>query len=251
MRNSGPTRVYPPLQTCGAKHWRVFAPPDPSRKPSPRPGLRRMLLPLGPVAVFGASNFPLAYSTMGTDAASALAAGCPVIVKGHPLHPGTGEIAAQVVAEAVRASPFPNGWFSFLHAGGDRERDIGSELLEHPCVREPYSQLEQEGFEVTVAPVDEFGEGDYGSGEHEPPPPGAYSGSRDPVVDAADGAWDSGEEPEGYRDADPTPPPAPTGDYVEQEGYRDPDTSRFPEGLRGLGPASSVEDEVREDLPDH
>lgn len=103
----------------------------------------------------------------------------------------------------------------------------------------------------TAGPVDEFGEGDYGSGEHEPPPPGAYSGSRDPVVDAADGAWDSGEEPEGYRDADPTPPPAPTGDYVEQEGYRDADTSRFPEGLRGLGPASSVEDEVREDLPDH
>ncbi len=109
--------------------------PQPARKPNPRPGIRRMLFPLGPVAVFGASNFPLAYSTIGTDSASALAAGCPVIVKGHPLHPATGEITAQIVAEAVRESPYPNGWFSFLHAGGDREREIGNELLEHPCVR--------------------------------------------------------------------------------------------------------------------
>lgn len=109
--------------------------PKPGRKPNPRPGLRRMLVPLGPVAVFGASNFPLAYSTMGTDAASALAAGCPIIIKGHPLHPGTGEMTAQVVASAVRDSGFPPGWFSFLHAGGDREQAIGLELLNHPCVR--------------------------------------------------------------------------------------------------------------------
>lgn len=107
----------------------------PGRKPSPRPGLRKLLIPLGPVAVFGASNFPLAYSTMGTDAASALAAGCPVIVKGHPLHPATGEVTAHIVAEAIRAAGFPPGWFSFLHAGGEREQPIGRELLEHPCVR--------------------------------------------------------------------------------------------------------------------
>ena len=134
-RTTSTLRLFADVIEDGSWQRPAIDTPDPSRKPSPRPGLRRMLLPLGPVAVFGASNFPLAYSTMGTDAASALAAGCPVIVKGHPLHPGTGEIAAQVVAEAVRASPFPNGWFSFLHAGGDRERDIGSELLEHPCVR--------------------------------------------------------------------------------------------------------------------
>ena len=109
--------------------------PEPGRKPSPRPGLRTLLMPLGPVAVFGASNFPLAYSTMGTDSASALAAGCPVIVKGHPLHPATGEITAQIVSETVRAAGFPDGWFSFLHAGGEREQPIGKELLEHPCVR--------------------------------------------------------------------------------------------------------------------
>lgn len=108
---------------------------DPTRKPIPKPTLRKMLLPLGPIAVFGASNFPFSYSTMGTDSASALAAGCPVIVKGHPLHPGTGEIVAQVVAGAVRDAGFPDGWFSFLHAGDEREHSIGTELLGHPCVR--------------------------------------------------------------------------------------------------------------------
>lgn len=117
--------------------WKQIAidPPDPRHKPNPRPGLRRMLVPLGPVAVFGASNFPLAYSTAGTDTASALAAGCPVIVKGHPLHPGTGELVAQVVAGAVRDAGFPPAWFSYLHAGGARELPIGVELVRHPCIR--------------------------------------------------------------------------------------------------------------------
>lgn len=117
--------------------WRRIAidPPEPKRRPTPRPGLRRMLMPLGPVAVFGSSNFPLAYSTAGTDTASALAAGCPVIVKGHPLHPATGELVAQAVCGAVRDAGFPPGWFSFLHAGGAREHTIGAELVKHPCVR--------------------------------------------------------------------------------------------------------------------
>ncbi len=117
--------------------WKRIAidPPEPKRRPAPRPGLRRMLIPLGPVAVFGSSNFPLAYSTAGTDAASALAAGCPVIIKGHPLHPGTGELVAQAVSGAVRDAGFPRGWFSFLHAGGSREHPIGAELVRHPCIR--------------------------------------------------------------------------------------------------------------------
>ena len=117
--------------------WRRIAidTADPKRRPTPKPDLRRMLVPLGPVAVFGASNFPLAYSTAGTDSASALAAGCPVIVKGHPLHPGTGELVAQAVCGAVRDAGFPDGWFSFLHAGGGREKEIGAELVRHPCVR--------------------------------------------------------------------------------------------------------------------
>jgi len=97
--------------------------------------LRSMLRPLGPVVVFGASNFPIAYGTLGTDAGSALAAGCPVIIKGHPLHPGTGEIAAWAAIDAVSRCEFPEGWFQFVHAGGAREAEIGAELVRHPCVR--------------------------------------------------------------------------------------------------------------------
>jgi alpha-ketoglutaric semialdehyde dehydrogenase len=134
-RTTSTLRLFAAVILEGSWQRPAIDSPDAARRPTPRPGLRSLLVPLGPVAVFGASNFPLAYSTMGTDSASALASGCPVIVKGHPLHPGTGEIAAQVVADAVRASPFPPGWFSFLHTGGEREHQIGTELLEHPCVR--------------------------------------------------------------------------------------------------------------------
>jgi NADP-dependent aldehyde dehydrogenase len=82
---------------AGTWSRRVDDPAQPERVPVPRPSLRRELVALGPVAVFGASNFPLAYSTAGGDTASALAAGCPVVVKGHPLHPGTGEMVAAAI----------------------------------------------------------------------------------------------------------------------------------------------------------
>lgn len=108
---------------------------QPSRRPIPKPDLRRMLRPLGPAAVFGASNFPLAYSTAGGDTASALAAGCPVVVKGHPAHPGTGELVAQAITAAVAQRGFHPGTFSFLHSGGARERGVGEELIRHPCIR--------------------------------------------------------------------------------------------------------------------
>lgn len=108
---------------------------DGSRRPIPKPDVRRMLRPLGPVGVFGASNFPLAYSTAGGDTASALAAGCPVVVKGHPSHPGTGELVGHAIAAAVAACALPAGVFSFLHAGGARETEVGLELVRHPCIR--------------------------------------------------------------------------------------------------------------------
>src|SRR5438270_175173 len=76
---------------------------NPDRKPMPKPDLRRMLIPLGPVVVFGASNFPLAYSVAGGDTASALAAGCPVVVKAHPAHPGTSELVARAIGAAIEA----------------------------------------------------------------------------------------------------------------------------------------------------
>jgi NADP-dependent aldehyde dehydrogenase len=100
----------------------------------PAHDLRSALLPLGPVAVFGASNFPLAYGVAGGDTASALAAGCPVIVKGHPSHPGTGEIAAHALAAGVRAAGIDPGVFSYLHSGGEREMDVGSQLVAHPSL---------------------------------------------------------------------------------------------------------------------
>lgn len=108
---------------------------DSKRKPVPKPDLRRMLRPLGPVVVFGAANFPLAYSTGGGDTASALAAGCPVIVKGHPAHPGTGEAVAHAIAKAIKNLRMHPGTFSFLHAGGQRVNTIGERLVLNPCVR--------------------------------------------------------------------------------------------------------------------
>lgn len=105
---------------------------DLARAPMPKPDLRRMLVPLGPVAVFGASNFPLAYSVAGGDTASALAAGCPVIVKGHPAHPGTSEMVGRVVFDAVQLLGLPAGTFSLLHG---RTHDTGAALVKHAAIK--------------------------------------------------------------------------------------------------------------------
>lgn len=90
----------------------------PDRTPLPRPDLRMIMRPIGPVAVFGASNFPLAFSTAGGDTASALAAGCPVVVKGHPAHPGTSEIVAQAIHAAIEAQNVDPGIFALLQDSG-------------------------------------------------------------------------------------------------------------------------------------
>jgi NADP-dependent aldehyde dehydrogenase len=103
----------------------------PDRQPLPRPDIRMMQRAVGPVAVFGASNFPLAFSTAGGDTASALAAGCPVVVKGHPAHPGTGEIVAQAVDAAVKACGLHPGVFSLIQGVGT---DLGSALVQHPLI---------------------------------------------------------------------------------------------------------------------
>ncbi len=104
----------------------------PDRKPLPRADVRSMLRPLGPVAVFGASNFPLAFSVAGGDTASALAAGNPVVVKAHPAHPGTSEIAGRVIQQAVKESGLPTGVFSLLFDAGI---DVGVALVEHPGIK--------------------------------------------------------------------------------------------------------------------
>jgi NADP-dependent aldehyde dehydrogenase len=104
----------------------------PDRKPLPRPDLRRMLIPIGPVVVFGASNFPLAFSVAGGDTASALAAKNPVIVKAHPAHPGTSELVASAITRAVQKSGLPAGTFSMLH-GVDPAVSI--KLVRHPAAK--------------------------------------------------------------------------------------------------------------------
>ncbi len=96
----------------------------PDRTP-PRPDLKMVERPIGPVGVFGASNFPLAFSTAGGDTAAALAAGCPVVVKGHPAHPGTGELVAEAIAEAIEACGMPKGIFSLVQ-GSTREVGAGT-----------------------------------------------------------------------------------------------------------------------------
>ena len=103
-----------------------------NREPLPKPDLRKMLMPLGPVVVFGASNFPLAYSTAGGDTAAALAAGCPVIVKSHPMHSGTGELVASAIIKAAKKTGMPDGVFSNLNSGGI---EVGTQLVQHPQVK--------------------------------------------------------------------------------------------------------------------
>ncbi len=104
----------------------------PDRQPLPRPDLRLTHRPIGPVAVFGASNFPLAFSTAGGDTASALAAGCPVIVKGHPAHPGTGELVARAIVAAAARCGMPKATFQFVQGAG---QDVGEALVQHPNIR--------------------------------------------------------------------------------------------------------------------
>ena len=103
----------------------------PDRSPLPRPDLKMIQRPIGPVAVFGASNFPLAFSTAGGDTAAALAAGCPVVVKGHPAHPGTGEIIAEAVHAAMEKTGVHTGVFSLVQDG---DRETGAALVQHPLI---------------------------------------------------------------------------------------------------------------------
>jgi NADP-dependent aldehyde dehydrogenase len=130
-RTTGQLRTFAALVEEGSWVEARLDSPLPDRKPLPRPSLRSMLRPLGPVAVFGPSNFPLAFSVAGGDTASALAAGCPVIVKAHSAHPGTSEMAAEVVQQAVDGAGLPEGVFSLLFDAGI---EVGAALVRHPLV---------------------------------------------------------------------------------------------------------------------
>lgn len=105
---------------------------EPNRKPLPKSAFRKIAIPLGPVVVFGASNFPFAYSAAGGDTASALAAGCPVVVKSHPFHAGTSNLVAQLIQQAARETQMPDGAFAHLNASGF---EVGTSLVAHPLTK--------------------------------------------------------------------------------------------------------------------
>ena len=132
VRTTGQCRMFADLVEQGS--W-VEARVDtalPDRTPLPKPDIRKMLVPIGPVVVFGAANFPLAYSTAGGDTASALAAGCPVIVKAHPAHAATSELVAGAIKKAIDKTGMPKGVFHHLHGNGF---DAGQALVKHPLTK--------------------------------------------------------------------------------------------------------------------
>jgi NADP-dependent aldehyde dehydrogenase len=131
-RTVGQLRLFAEVIREGSWVDARIDPALPDRKPLPRTDLRRMLLPLGPVVVFGSSNFPLAFSVAGGDTTSALAAGNPVIVKAHRAHPGTSEMVATAIVQAVERCGLPHGVFSMLHGAG---AEIGIALVKHPLTR--------------------------------------------------------------------------------------------------------------------
>jgi 2,5-dioxopentanoate dehydrogenase len=105
---------------------------DPNRAPAPKPDLRKMMVPLGPVVVFGSSNFPFAFSVAGVDTAPALAAGNPVVVKAHPGHPGVSDLMAQAIVKAAQRTQMPEGVFSMLFDNG---YEVGTALVKHPATK--------------------------------------------------------------------------------------------------------------------
>lgn len=130
-RTTGQLRKFAGLLREGSYVDAIIDSAQPDRVPAPRPSIRRMLVPIGPIAVFAASNFPYAFSVAGGDTASALAAGCPVIVKAHPGHPATSERVAQAIRQAVAAEGFPPGAFSLIQ--GD-QIEVGQALVTHPGI---------------------------------------------------------------------------------------------------------------------
>jgi 2,5-dioxopentanoate dehydrogenase len=127
-RTLGQLRMFANLIKEGSWVNATIDPAMPDRAPLPRPDLRSMEYPLGPVVVFGASNFPLAFSVAGGDTAAALAAGCPVIFKAHPSHLGTSELVGKAIQNAAIKTQMPDGVFSLLF---DHGTEIGQALVKH------------------------------------------------------------------------------------------------------------------------
>ncbi|POX38040.1 aldehyde dehydrogenase (NADP(+)), partial [Streptomyces sp. Ru73] len=131
-RTTGQLRMFAEVLGEGSWHGARIDPAQPDRAPQPRVDIRQRRIPLGPVAVFGASNFPLAFSVLGGDTASALAAGCPVVVKAHEAHLGTSELAARAIRAAIADTGLPEGVFSLLVGAG---HDTGTRLVTDPRIQ--------------------------------------------------------------------------------------------------------------------
>ncbi|EHH67544.1 aldehyde dehydrogenase (NADP(+)) [Gluconobacter morbifer] len=130
-RTMGQLRMFAQELRAGRCFDIRIDPALPDRTPMPRPDLRQIRIGIGPVAVFGASNFPLAFSVAGGDTASAFAAGCPVVVKAHPAHPGTSELVGRAIQTAVKKNGLPDGTFSLL---GGPDHELGAALVRHPAI---------------------------------------------------------------------------------------------------------------------
>lgn len=128
-RTTGQLRAFGNLLREGSYVEAIVDTAMPDREPLPRPDIRRMQFPLGPVAVFSASNFPFAFAVAGGDTASAWAAGCPVVVKGHPGHPGTSELFGHAINRAIDKMQFPRGFFSLIQGS---TAEVGQTLVLHP-----------------------------------------------------------------------------------------------------------------------
>lgn len=131
-RTCGQLRMFADLVEEGSWVNALIDHAQPDRQPVPKPDIRNMQQAVGPIVVFTASNFPLAFSTAGGDTASALAAGCPVIVKAHESHPGTNALVSEAIQKAARKTNMPDGVFSSLNAIGFK---VGTALVQHPLVK--------------------------------------------------------------------------------------------------------------------
>lgn len=131
-RTTGQLRMFAKMLQEGSWVRAVIDTADAQRQPLPKPDIRLTVVPIGPVAVFGASNFPLAFSTAGGDTASALAAGCPVVVKAHGSHPGTSMLVAEAINAAIKSCDMPLGTFSIISSNISR---IGVDLVKHPLIK--------------------------------------------------------------------------------------------------------------------
>ncbi len=131
-RTVGQLRLFAGVLREGSWVGARIDPALPERQPLPRPDIRQMQIALGPVGIFGASNFPLAFSVAGGDTASALAAGCTIVVKGHPAHPGTSELVGRAIVAAAQRTGMPAGVFSLLQGPSPH---VGMGIVKHPLIK--------------------------------------------------------------------------------------------------------------------